>query len=110
LGLDLSSLNSIIATPSSAGNISTLDTILSSITSVETQIGTGLNRLESVQESLQTQHQTLSSALSVVRDADVSQESARYIRSQILQQASASLLTTANQSPSLLLSLINGMR
>ena len=109
LGLDLSALNSILTTPSSASNIATLDSILSSITSVETQIGTGLNRLESVQESLQTQHQTLSSALSVVRDADVSQESARYIRSQILQQASASLLTTANQSPSLLLSLISGM-
>ena len=109
LGLDLSSLDSIIDTPSSASNISTLDSILSQITSLETQIGTGLNRLESVQESLQTQHKTLSSALSVVRDADVSQESARYIRSQILQQASASLLTVANQAPSLLLSLINGM-
>ena len=109
LGLDLSSLDSIIATPSSANNISTLDSILSQITSVETQIGAGLNRLESVQDSLQTQHKTLSSALSVVRDADVSQESARYIRSQILQQASASLLTVANQAPSLLLSLINGM-
>ena len=109
LGLNLCALNSILSSPSSAGNISTLDSILSQITSVETQIGAGLNRLESVQDSLQTQHKTLSSALSVVRDADVSQESARYIRSQILQQASASLLTVANQAPSLLLSLINGM-
>ena len=109
LGLDLSGLDSILSNPASGSNLATLDTILSNITSVETQIGAGLNRLESVQDSLLTQQKTLTAARSIVMDADVSQESARYIRSQILQQASASLLTVANQSPSLLLSLINGM-
>ena len=107
--LNLWALNSILTSPSSRGNLATLDSILSNITKVETQIGVGLNRLESVQESLQTQQKTLTAARSVVKDADVSQESARFIRSQILQQASASLLTVANQSPSLLLSLVNGM-
>ena len=109
LSLNLSSLDSILMNPASGSNLATLDTILSNITSVETQIGAGLNRLESVQDSLLTQQKTLTAARSIVMDADVSQESARYIRSQILQQASASLLTVANQSPSLLLSLINGM-
>ena len=110
LGLDLSILSSIVSDPAGSSNLTTIDNLLSSITSLETNIGAGLNRLESVQDSLVTQQKTLTAARSIVQDADVSQESARYIRSQILQQASASLLTVANQSPSLLLSLINGMR
>ena len=109
LGFSIDSLNSVAVMPNQSMNLTTIDSVLSEITSVETQIGAGLNRLESVQESLQTQHKTLTAARSIVKDADVSQESARYIRSQILQQASASLLTVANQSPSLMLSLINGM-
>ena len=41
-----------------------------------------------------------------MRDADIAEESSAYIRSQILQQASATLLAAANQSPSIALQLL----
>ena len=41
-----------------------------------------------------------------VNDADVAKESSNYIQAQILQQASATLLATANQAPSIALNLI----
>ena len=37
---------------------------------------------------------------------DVAEESSSYIQAQILQQASATLLATANQTPSIALNLI----
>ena len=40
------------------------------------------------------------------RDADIAEVSSEYIRNQILQQASATLLATANQSPAFALQLI----
>ena len=45
-------------------------------------------------------------AYAVQRDADIAEVSSQYIRQQILQQASATLLSTANQSPSIALQLI----
>ncbi len=41
-----------------------------------------------------------------IKDADIAKVSSDFIRAQILQQASASLLATANQSPSVALGLI----
>ena len=41
-----------------------------------------------------------------IKDADIAKVSSDFIRTQILQQASASLLATANQSPSVALGLI----
>jgi len=71
-----------------------------------TAIGSYQNRLESASESIEVARSNVSSALSTVRDADVSTESSNYIKAQILQQAAASLLTTANQTPSIALNLI----
>ena len=46
------------------------------------------------------------SSRSTLRDADIAEESSQYIKMQILQQASATLLATANQSPSIALQLL----
>ena len=43
---------------------------------------------------------------STLKDADIAEESSNYIQAQILQQASATLLATANQLPSIALNLI----
>ena len=52
------------------------------------------------------QSQNVTSSLSTMRDTDVAKESSNYIQAQILQQASATLLSTANQLPSIALNLI----
>ena len=59
-----------------------------------------------VSDGLNVQQQNLSSALSTIRDADVAEESASYVQSQILQSASATLLVQANSAPQIALTLI----
>lgn len=57
-------------------------------------------------EQIKVSYDNLVSTQSTIRDADIAEESSAYIRSQILQQASATLLATANQSPSIALQLL----
>ena len=86
--------------------IEAIDNVLSQINSKQTELGSAQNRLESVLESISVQYENLVSSRSTLRDADISKESSDYIRYQILQQASATLLATANQSPSIALHLL----
>jgi len=89
-----------------ASALSQIDTAIGTVKSKITQIGAFQNRLDSAAESIEVARSNTASALSTVRDADVSTESSNYIKAQILQQAAASLLTTANQTPSIALNLI----
>jgi len=83
-----------------------IDTAIGTVKAGITAIGSYQNRLDSASESIEVARSNVASALSTVRDADVSTESSNYIKAQILQQAAASLLTTANQTPSIALNLI----
>ena len=83
-----------------------LDKVMSSISTKATTLGAAQNRVDSAIESIAVQSENITSSLSTLRDADVAEESSRYIQSQILQQAAATLLSTANQTPSIALNLI----
>mgnify|MGYP004656015849 FL=1 len=83
-----------------------IDTLLAAVTSKQTEFGAIQNRLESALEAISVSYDNLVSSRSTIRDADIATESSAYIRSQILQQASATLLATANQAPSVALQLI----
>ena len=83
-----------------------LDTAIDEISSRVTKIGAVQNRVESAISALDVQSQNLTSSLSTLRDTDIAEESSNYIQAQILQQASATLLSTANQLPSVALNLI----
>ena len=83
-----------------------LDAAIDDISSRVTRIGAAQNRVESAITALDVQSQNLASSLSTLRDTDVAEESSNYIQSQILQQASATLLATANQTPSIALNLV----
>ena len=76
------------------------------INAKQTEFGAVENRLMSVLEEISIQYDNLVSSRSTLRDADIAEVSSEYIRQQILQQASATLLSTANQSPSIALQLI----
>ena len=86
--------------------LSKIDKALSTVITRQTQIGAMQNRLDSAADALEVQYSNVTSSLSTIRDADVAAESSEYIKAQILQQASASLLSTANQTPSIALNLI----
>ena len=83
-----------------------IDNAMDEISRRTTAIGAAQNRVESAVTAIDVQSQNLTSSLSTLRDTDVAEESSNYIQSQILQQASATLLSTANQLPSIALNLI----
>ena len=86
--------------------LATIDDVINTISSRITTLGAARNRIDSAVESIGVQSENIMSSLSTLRDADVATESSNYIKAQILQQASATLLATANQSPSIALNLL----
>ncbi len=93
-------------TDSARATIDVIDGILNQVTAKQTEFGAVQNRLESVIDSLDVSIENTTSSLSTIKDADIAKVSSDFIRAQILQQASASLLATANQSPSVALGLL----
>ncbi len=107
LGLDTGAITAAFANATSAAAfIETVDDALADINDRKASIGAYQNRLESAKTSLVTNIENNSAAKSTIMDADIAEESSNYMKAQILQQASAALLTQANQLPSLALQLI----
>lgn len=86
--------------------VESIDYYLKKIALKQTELGALENRLMSALEQIKVSYDNLVSTQSTIRDADIAEESSAYIRSQILQQASATLLAAANQSPSIALQLL----
>ena len=100
-------LNIAITDSASArDNLTVLDNYLLQVADYQTSLGAVQNRLESVLEEVAIQRDNLVSSRSTIRDADIAEVSSIYIQQQILQQASATLMATANQSPAIALQLI----
>ena len=102
--LDIFSLSGLSMANKNA--LETIDDFLKSINEQQTSLGAVENRLMSAIESIGVNINNLTSTRSTIKDADVAELSSKYIRNQILQQASATLLATANQNPSIALQLI----
>jgi flagellin len=93
-------------TKSAADMLDSIDNVINTISSRVTTLGAAQNRIDSAIESIGVQSENITSSLSTLRDADIAEESSSYIQAQILQQAAATLLSTANQTPSIALNLI----
>ena len=102
--LDIFSLSGLSMANKNA--LETIDDFLKSINEQQTSLGAVENRLMSAIESIGVNINNLTSTRSTIKDADIAELSSKYIRNQILQQASATLLATANQNPSIALQLI----
>ena len=100
---DISALEGNLASDESYAMINDFLTMLSE---KSTMLGAVENRLTSALESIEVNMENLTSSLSTIRDADIAEVSSTYIQQQILQQAAATLMSTANQSPSIALQLI----
>ncbi len=86
--------------------LETIDKAIEKITNAKTAIGGKQAAISSAMESANVMATNLTSASSLIKDADIAEESSNYIKQQILQQTSASLLATANQAPSIALNLV----
>ena len=99
--------NSVFKNDNSArAFLDTVDIAVNDVTQRATEIGSYMNRVDSAVESLAVQADNLTEAKSLIKDADIAEVSSEYISQQILQQAGATMLTTANQVPSIALNLI----
>ena len=88
------------------GNLERIDKMISKVSAKQTEFGAAQNRLESALEEISIQYENLVSSRSTLQDADIAEVSSEYIRQQILQQASATLMATANQAPAIALQLL----
>ena len=86
--------------------LTSIDNVINTISGRITTLGAAQNRIDSAIESIGVQSENITSSLSTLRDADIAEESSNYIQAQILQQAAATLLSTANQTPSIALNLL----
>ncbi len=86
--------------------IEKLDQGLDNITRRKSLIGSAQNRLDSAYDTLAIQYENLSSAKSIITDSDIAAEASEYTQSSILQQVSTALLSQANQTPAIALSLV----
>ncbi len=83
-----------------------IDDMLNNVSEYQVRIGASQNRLDCALELAEINSNRLTSSMSTIRDADIAKVSSDYIRYQILQQACATLLATANQMPAIALQLI----
>lgn len=86
--------------------LASLDSALSTVDSLRSDLGAIQNRFESAITNLSTTETNLSAARSRIEDADYAVEVANMTRAQILQQAGTSVLAQANQLPQNVLSLL----
>ena len=89
-----------------AAYLDKLDEALTTLATRRSVIGAYQNRFESAIESLDVTVENLSSAYSTIMDADIASVSSEYVKQNILRQSGTSVLSRANQAPSLALSLI----
>ena len=87
-------------------DVSQIDTAISSVSSIRSNLGAVQNRLESAVSNLGVTQENLSASESRIRDVDVAQEMVNFTRLQILSQSGTAMLAQANQAPQSVLSLL----
>jgi flagellin len=104
-GLGIDSIS--VATFGGASNaLALIDTAISALGSVRADLGALTNRFQSTIRNLSNISENVSAARSQIRDTDFAAETAELSRNQIIQQASISILSQANQRPQSALSLL----
>ncbi|WP_315387813.1 flagellin [uncultured Stenotrophomonas sp.] len=88
--------------------LSIVDKALTAVNSSRADMGAIQNRFTSTINNLGTTSENLSASRSRIRDTDYAKETAELTRTQILQQAGTAMLAQANQSPSSVMSLLQG--
>lgn len=86
--------------------LDSIDEALVKVGGMRANFGAIQNRMDSAVRNIDVQHESLSTANSRIRDADIAFETAELTSSQILQKASIGMLAQANSAPAAALSLI----
>ena len=89
-----------------ASSLTNVDLVLDNISRMRSTLGASQNSLESKADYLNVAKENAMSSRSRIKDIDVAKESSEMIKNQILQQSSAAMLSSANQTPQLALNLL----
>lgn len=104
-GLGMADLSVATAGQASAA-LATVDSAISIIGSKRADLGAIQNRFQSTIRNLSNISENVSSARSRIKDTDFAVETAALTKNQIIQQASTTVLSQANQRPQAALSLL----
>jgi len=88
------------------GAIALVDTALDTVNTERGTLGAVQSRIESAIRSLESTRESTAAAKGRILDADFASETANLTRTQILQQAGVAMLSQANSSPQIALSLL----
>lgn len=88
------------------GVIDTIDSAIKTVSTERANLGATQNRLDHTVSNLATTKENLSEANSRITDVDMAEEMMSFTKSNILAQASTSMLAQANQMPQSVLSLL----
>jgi flagellin len=103
---NLSQIN-IVSQSGAQDALKVIDQAISDISNLRGRLGAfQANTLESTTADLQTTLENTTSAESTIRDTDFAAETANYTKYQVLVQAGTSVLSNANQTSQLVLSLL----
>lgn len=106
-GLGINSSNALVDTKTNAQTAMTnLDAALDAVSSSRATIGAKANRLLSSAAATEVTVENLQAANSRIRDADISEETSNFSKSQVLMQAGVAMLSQANAQPQLALRLL----
>ena len=108
-GAPKSSAYWVVSTPSAAQNtLKYIDEFIETVDSKRAALGAIQNRMESTIRNQSSISENESDARSRIRDTDFALETAALTQNQIIQQASQTILTQANQRPTVALNLLGG--
>ncbi len=99
---------SFTSTDKAQSILANVDAMIGAIDAKRAELGAVQNRFQSTIRNQTNIVENLSAARSRIKDADFATETANLTRAQILQQASSTILSQANQRPQSALSLLQG--
>lgn len=106
LGLTGSSTVGISTQASSLAAISSIDTAITSVNNMRSDVGAYVNRLDHAINNISNQEFNTQDAESRIRDVDFATETTEFTKSQILSQSATSMLAQSNAVPQGVLGLI----
>ena len=99
----------VVSDPAAAQNtLANIDKFIEVVDSKRAALGAIQNRMESTIRNQSSISENVSDARSRIRDTDFASETAALTQNQIIQQASQTILSQANQRPTVALNLLGG--
>jgi flagellin len=105
-GSNVNSLNYGTHNTNIPATVGDIDTMIDNISRMRSYFGAAQNSLESKIEYIDVARENAEASRSRIRDVDIARESSILVKNQILQQTASAMLSQANTSPQIALSLL----